>query len=98
MPDSDLPLIGTSITADEGVTAVRHAVQRQLGWLFREQSTHDFGIDGHIEVAAGDPPVATGRLISAQIKAGDSYFRDADEVGWHVYIPRRTVNYWFRGS
>lgn len=98
MPDTDLPQIGSSITADEGVTSVRRAVQGRLGWLFREQSTHDFGIDGHIEVAAGEPRVATGRLISAQIKAGDSYFGDADEVGWRVYIPRRTVNYWFRGS
>jgi hypothetical protein len=98
MSDADLPQIGSSLTADEGVAAVRRAVQGDLGWLFREQFIHDRGIDAHIEIVTGEPPVATGRLITVQIKAGDSYFRDSDEVGWQVYVKKRTVNYWFNGS
>lgn len=98
MPDPDLPLIGSSQIARRGVRAVDKAVEEEIGWLFRELSTHDFGTDAHFEVTAGEPPVATGRVISAQIKTGDSYFRNADDVGWHVYIPKPTVNYWLRGS
>ena len=98
MPAPDLPQIGSSLTASAGVTAVTHAVENGMGWLFRPQPEHDFGVDGHIEVVTGSPRVATGRLISVQIKAGDSFFREGDEVGWHVYIPKPTVNYWLRGS
>jgi hypothetical protein len=65
--------------------------------MFRELPTADFGIDGQIEiVAAGEDgvDVATGRILSVQVKAGESYFRQDAGDAWLVPIPRRTVQYW----
>jgi hypothetical protein len=28
-------------------------VERDLGWVFREQPKHDFGVDAHIEITDG---------------------------------------------
>jgi hypothetical protein len=45
-----------------------------VGWLFREQSTDDYGIDAQVEIADGHD--ALGALIGIQIKSGSSYFRE----------------------
>lgn len=44
----------------------------QAGWLFREQTVSDYGIDAQVEIANGYD--ATGALIGIQIKSGQSYF------------------------
>lgn len=57
----------------EGVALVELQVSR-LGWLFREQTVADFGIDGHVEIVRNDQ--ATGRLLGVQVKCGRGYFRE----------------------
>jgi len=100
--NTDLPSLGTHGVADEGIALVKLLVSRPrseggLGGLFRELPSADVGIDGHIELGAeelGKSPVATGRLVSVQVKSGSSYFENEDSEAWNVYIPKKTVNYW----
>jgi hypothetical protein len=77
----------------KGIRLVHSVVEDELGWVFREQVTHDLGIDAHIEVV-GDKNRATGRIIAAQIKCGESFFKESDANGF-IFRPRtKHVNYW----
>src|SRR5213594_925355 len=94
-----LPKIGTA-----GVDAIGIAVVAQisatarndggLGFVFREQPTHDVGIDGHIEVIDQQTSEATGRIIGVQVKAGRSRFRTRYADGWIITVKKTTVRYW----
>ena len=66
------------------------------GWLFREQFTHDFGIDAHVEIV--EDRVPTGKLIAIQIKSGSSYFSEetADSVVFRT--DDKHVGYWINHS
>ena len=44
-----------------GVNAVEAIFVKELGWIFREQTISDWGIDAHVEVAEEERP--TGRLL-----------------------------------
>ncbi len=64
------------------------------GWLFREQTLHDYGIDAQVEIVEHGKP--TGELIAMQIKSGASYFSEqtASDV---VYRADNThIQYWSR--
>jgi len=43
-----------------GVAAANYFFSSK-GWLFREQTTHDYGIDAHVEIVSGS--YSSGRLI-----------------------------------
>lgn len=77
------------------VTRTGLAVQ-QMGWVFREQPTDDFGIDAHIEVV--DEGKATGRLLGLQIKGGDSWFGEPSDDGWWFRPDLAHRDYWIRHS
>lgn len=62
------------------------------GWLFREQLTHDHGIDAQVEIVAKGRP--TGSLIAIQIKSGLSYFSEQTDTGFVYRTDDRHVNYW----
>ncbi|WP_343993380.1 DUF4365 domain-containing protein [Nocardioides dubius] len=79
-----------------GVTHTALAVQDELGWLFREQPTEDFGIDAHTEVVDADN--VTGRLLALQIKSGQSWFREATLGGWWYRPDKDHVAYWLDHS
>jgi hypothetical protein len=70
----------SATAATAGVTRARLAVEEDLGWLFREQSTEDYGIDAHAELVADDD--VSGRLLALQIKSGRSWFREPGPAGW----------------
>lgn len=82
--------------ASEGVTHTRLAVQDELGWLFRDQPTEDYGIDAHAEVVDGED--VRGRLLALQIKGGMSYFREAAPKGWWFRPDAGHVAYWLNHS
>ena len=86
-------------TGDHGMRMVDRAVSEQLGWVFRDQTRNDFGVDAHIEVKRSDQRM-TGRLVAAQIKCGGSWFREESEdgSGWVFRGERRHLNYWTRHS
>lgn len=80
-----------------GVMLVGYQVEEDLGWIFREQPTSDYGVDAHVEIR-DDEVGATGRLVGAQIKTGESYFDEPRDDGW-IYRPGdRHIEYWLKHS
>lgn len=59
-----------------GVSICQETFTR-LGFIFREQTIMDYGIDAIIEPKTGE--YASGKLIGVQIKSGDSYFQESDD-------------------
>ncbi|WDT86904.1 DUF4365 domain-containing protein [Alteromonas sp. 009811495] len=83
-------------TSRIGVFKVGQIVFSELGWIFREQSTSDYGIDAHFEeVDEGEP---TGQLIAVQIKTGDSYFTETDGTGYVFRFSTWHKQYWLGHS
>jgi Domain of unknown function (DUF4365) len=82
--------------ASIGVTLTKLAVEKELGWLFREQPTEDYGIDAHAEIVEGE--AVTGKLLALQIKSGPSWFREAGPGGWWFRPNSDHVQYWTNHS
>lgn len=78
-------------TEDLGVSFVHNQVAR-MGFFFREQPKHDFGIDAHIELANEDG-IGSGRNIGVQIKSGSSYFKLNREGDIVHYTDERHIRY-----
>lgn len=68
----------------------------RVGWFFREQHVHDWGIDGHVEIVRDGRP--TGELIAMQIKSGASFFRGEDEKNVTFRPEAKHVEYWLKHS
>ncbi len=66
----------------------------RLGLIWRETPMTDVGIDGQIELVDSSG-YATGRLVAAQVKSGESYFNDGD-TEWRFYPAARHRFYWER--
>ena len=82
--------------ASEGVTHTQQAIEGELGWLFRNQPTEDYGIDAQAEVVDGED--VHGRLLALQIKSGTSWFKDTGPGGWWFRPDREHVQYWTNHS
>lgn len=90
----DLPTLTDSDRLGRlGVAIVQKIVEQQIGWLFRIQESRDYGIDGEIEVVKGGSQV-TGRLIAAQVKCGNSWFKETDDNGYVFRPENKHVKYW----
>lgn len=76
-----------------GILAVAAELNR-LGLIWRETPMADVGIDGQIEFV-DDAGWANGRLVAAQIKSGESYFRDGGDE-WRFTPQERHRFYWER--
>lgn len=81
-------------TGRKGVSAVQSIVYNDLGWSFREQIVDDYGIDAEIEVA--DQNRLTGKVIAAQIKSGNSYFKQSTKDSITFYFDETHKNYWLK--
>ncbi|MFE7132442.1 DUF4365 domain-containing protein [Streptomyces sp. NPDC057638] len=86
----------TAAMASIGVSRTHIAIQEELGWLFREQPTEDYGIDAHAEVVDGEQ--VRGRLLALQIKSGPSWFREHGPGGWWFRPDAEHVSYWTHHS
>jgi hypothetical protein len=86
----------SAAVAREGVTRTQLAVQEDLGWLFREQPTEDYGIDAQIEVV--EEGEVLGRLLAVQIKSGESWFDEPASGGWWYRPDQDHVRYWLSHS
>jgi hypothetical protein len=82
--------------ASAGVTHTKLAIEDELGWLFREQPTEDYGIDAHAEVV--DDELVRGRLLALQIKSGEHWFREPAPEGWWFRPDMDHVQYWTNHS
>ncbi|KJC36728.1 hypothetical protein UB31_35710 [Bradyrhizobium sp. LTSP849] len=78
-------------TDREGVNAVGQIFTKELGWIFREQTVVDYGIDAQVEIATEKEP--TGRLLALQIKSGKSFFRKRGD-NYVYYGEERHLRYW----
>jgi len=78
-----------------GVHAVGLALER-IGWIFREQPTSDYGIDGLAEMRSSDGS-GLGKLIALQIKTGASYFRKRGD-DYVYYGDAKHLDYWTNHS
>lgn len=78
---------------DDGVRITQNIIAKNLKWVFREQTKNDFGIDAYIEII-DENKSATGRLIAAQIKCGESYFREQTEEEIIFRGKLEHINYW----
>lgn len=96
---SSLPIVDdNALTGHHGEAAVNLAVTK-LGFIFRDQTKLDFGIDGTIEVTreAAGKRVATGRQVAVQIKRGDQVVRKT-RYGYTLYCSEAQANYWLGHS
>ncbi len=64
----------------------------EMGFIFRETSNSDTGVDGQIE-EIDDKYNATGRIMAVQIKSGSSYLYDNGNK-WKFYVDEAHKNYW----
>ena len=78
-----------------GVSALDYFFSKN-GWLFREQTTHDYGIDAHVEIVKNERP--TGRLIALQIKAGLSFFQEEADSAYVFRTDDKHISYWLEHS
>lgn len=95
----DVPVMrrkASAKVAEEGVTHTRQAIQDELGWVFRDQPTEDYGIDAQTEVVDGE--YVRGRLLALQIKSGTSWFEETGPGGWWFRPDEQHVQYWTNHS
>lgn len=83
-------------TEDLGIAYV-HSQVAKMGFFFREQSKHDFGVDSHIETADANG-LATGRNIAVQIKSGASYIKQNEKGDLVHYTDEKHILYWAQHS
>lgn len=74
-----------------GVIEASYIFTKDLGWIFREQSVVDIGIDAIIEQVENNEP--TGKFVAVQIKSGLGHFHRTSEA-LTLYISNIHYNYW----
>ncbi len=82
--------------ASTGITRTKLAVEDELGWIFRDQPTEDYGIDAQVEIV--DDETVRGRLLALQVKSGESRFSEPGPGGWWFRPDREHVQYWTNHS
>ncbi len=93
---------GAVITSDTdqtdraGIALCSLSVTLDLGFVFREQGTSDFGVDAQVEMKREGRP--TGRLVGLQIKTGPSWFEESYDDGWIFRPKKRHISYWLNHS
>lgn len=78
-----------------GVAATEKIVN-QMGMIFREQPTDDYGIDAQIETIENG--YASGKLIAVQIKSGEHYFKEKTKESIVYRGNRKHYDYWINHS
>ncbi len=95
-----LPKVSPSaLVGHLGETEVDRVVTK-MGFIFRRQSVHDYGVDGIIEITepqGATNRVATGRQIAVQSKSGDTVVRHTRR-GYTLYCTEAMANYWLGHS
>ena len=87
--------ISTGLLGDMGVALTRFRCGK-IGLIFRDKPTHDYGIDGEIEII--ESARATGRLIAVQVKCGPSYFSETTNDAIVYRFNDNHFQYWIEHS
>lgn len=72
------------------------ATFEKIGFIFREQTICDYGIDAIIE--RKDEKYPSGKLIAVQIKSGDSYFKERKDDKVVFRGENKHYDYWLNHS
>jgi hypothetical protein len=67
-------------------------IAHQLGAIWRPTPTHDYGLDGELELTGNGE--VTGLIFKVQIKSGSSYLRNRTSAGFSFYIDPADCSYW----
>jgi len=85
-----------NLTERIGIHKVALIFLEDFGWIEREQTVSDVGIDMQVEIVHNGIP--TGQLIALQIKSGPSYFKE-EKDGNIIYRGEKThLEYWLSHS
>lgn len=88
---NSLPVVtDTTFTEREGVNYVGLTASR-MGFVWREVSNTDLGIDGYLEVVVNGAPIG---LIAVQVKSGPSYITYPNESRFSFPAEGKHVRYW----
>lgn len=90
-----MKISNSSKTDRLGVQIVGLKFER-FGYIFREQTVTDCGIDAQIELI--DEENATGKLIAVQIKSGKSWFKESNGQGYVYRGDMAHLDYWLHYS
>jgi len=91
MSNATVAMNNAATTARFGVNKVDTFFSEHR-WLFREQYSHDHGIDAQVEIVNEGKP--TGDLIGIQIKSGKSYFSECTDTSYICRENDRHIDYW----
>ena len=81
-------------TGEQGITILKEIIENDLNWLFRQNHLeHDFGIDGFMDVISEKGQV-TGKSIAFQLKTGESFFNEKNEIGYVFRGDNKHLNYY----
>lgn len=85
-------MAGNYATERKGIASVQARVA-ELEQIWRETSTGDFGIDGHIEFI-DEKSEPTGLMVGVQVKSGQSYFAGETEGTVSYAANEKHQRYW----
>jgi tetratricopeptide (TPR) repeat protein len=88
--------VDTNAVDRAGVSLCEYRITSELGHIFREQPTSDYGVDAHVEIKREGRP--TGRLIGLQLKSGRSQFGAESDEGWKFRPKKKHIPYWLGHS
>lgn len=84
----------SSKKGEDGATIAKEIIEDDLKWIFRKNhQENDFGIDAYIDIITNEGYV-TGKSIALQIKTGNSYFKEQNEIGWIFRGELKHLNYY----
>lgn len=77
-----------------GVNKIESKIIEDIGWIFREQTTEDYGVDAQIEIVENKP---THIIAGVQIKYGESHFNILENE-FTFLVKERHFKYWTNSS
>ncbi len=91
----DLPERSKSRATEKlGLKIVENIVEYEHKWICRKVPLDDdYGIDAYIDILEDDKYL-TGKSIAIQVKAGPSYFKNENSIGWTFYGELKHLNYY----
>lgn len=79
------------MTDRRGINKLSTVSADELGWIFRELTIVDVGVDGFLEEAIDENP--TGQFLAVQVKSGPSHFKGTNNKKY-LRVSDTHKNYW----
>src|SRR6266852_9438143 len=82
-------------TARTGIVKLDRVVT-DMGYIWRPTANSDVGLDGEIELV--EDRAATAKVIKAQVKSGERYFRKEDQRSFEYHGSKDHLAYWLKAN